>query len=161
MDSKRNPVSEKMRGFSLRVLRKGDIARVPGRGCARVSLMILAALFMAAGGAVAGPPAPDGAAEIESLLSIVGESGCQFYRNGIWYTGTDAQAHLDQKYRYLRQSGAAGTAEEFITLVATKSSVSGEVYQIRCGSQPPVSSAQWLGAELKRLRAQPATRAKQ
>lgn len=162
MDSKRNPVSEKMRGFSFMGHRKSDIARVlDQRSAVMKSLVILAVLFMAAGSAGAGPPAPNGAGEVESLLSIIGTSGCQFYRNGTWYSGPDAQAHLRKKYNYLHERGMAGTAEEFITNVAAKSSVSGEVYQIRCGSQPPMPSAQWLRTELQRLRAQPGTRAKQ
>ena len=160
MDSKRNPVSGTMRGFSFMGHRKSGIARVLHRRCALMSLVILAVLFMAAGSACAGPPAPNGAAEVESLLSLIGTCGCQFYRNGTWYSGPDAQAHLKKKYNYLHEQGMAGTAEEFITNVAAKSSVSGELYQIQCGSQPPMPSAQWLRIELQRLRAQPGTRAK-
>ncbi len=126
----------------------------------KLLLIVLVALFMTAGNTCAGSTAPDGTAEIESLLSFIGTCGCQFYRNGTWYPGPEAQAHLKQKYSYLHERGMAGTAEEFITNVATKSSVSGEPYQIRCGSQTPIPSAQWLRAELQRLRAQPGGPAK-
>ena len=36
-------------------------------------------------------------AEIESVLAALKSSGCQFNRNGTWYSGTDAQAHLTKK----------------------------------------------------------------
>ena len=125
------------------------------------SLIILVALFMVTGNVYADPPEPNAAVEIESLLSTIGTCGCQFYRNGIWYSGAEAQAHLKKKYSYLHEKGMAETAEEFIANAATKSSVSGETYQIRCGNQTSVPSAQWLRDELRRLRAQPGIRTQQ
>jgi len=122
---------------------------------------MLAALFVFMGSVYAGPSASNASVEIEGLLTRIGTSDCEFYRNGIWYTGAEAQAHLKKKYIYLHERGMAETAEEFIANAATKSSVSGETYQIRCGSQSPVPSAQWLRGELQRMRAQPGNRAPQ
>jgi len=122
------------------------------------SLIIITALFVFMGSAYKDASAQNAALEIEGLLSRIGTSDCQFYRNGIWYRGAEAQAHLKKKYTYLHERGLAETAEEFIANAATKSSVSGELYQIRCGSQGPVPSAQWLRDELQRLRAQTGTR---
>jgi hypothetical protein len=125
------------------------------------SLIILAALFVFMGSVYADPSASNACVEIEALLTRIGTSDCEFYRNGIWYTGAEAQTHLKKKYTYLHERGMAETAEEFIANAATKSSVSGETYQIRCGNQTPVPSAQWLSGELQRLRAQPETRTQQ
>jgi len=125
------------------------------------SLIILVALFVFMGSTYADSSALNAAAEIEGLLSRIGACECQFYRNGTWYTGAEAQAHLKKKYDYLHERGLAETAEEFIANAATKSSVSGEAYKIRCGSQNPVPSAQWLTEELQRLRTQPVTRTPQ
>jgi len=125
------------------------------------SLIIIMALFVFMGSAYTDASAQNAALEIEGLLSRIGTSDCQFYRNGIWYKGAEAQTHLKKKYTYLHERGLAETAEEFIANAATKSSISGEFYQIKCGSQSPVSSSQWLRGELQRMRAQPGNRAPQ
>ena len=45
----------------------------------------------------AGAPAPAAAqAEIAHLLSKVGSSGCEFFRNGSWYGAQQAQAFLPE-----------------------------------------------------------------
>ena len=41
--------------------------------------------------------------EIDHPLGSLGSSNCRFYRNGTWYTASDAQAHLTKKYEYLRK----------------------------------------------------------
>lgn len=125
------------------------------------SLIVIAALFVFMGSAYADSSALNAAVEIECLLSKIGTSECQFYRNGIWHNGAEAQAHLKKKYTYLHERALAETAEEFIANAATKSSVSGEPYQIRCGSRSPVPSAQWLRGELQRLRTKPDARTQQ
>lgn len=92
-------------------------------------------------------------AEVRRLLDFVGASGCQFQRNGEWHDAKAARAHLERKYDYLRQRRLAPSAEAFIERAATESSLSGKPYQARCGNARPIPSAQWLTAELKRLRA--------
>lgn len=97
--------------------------------------------------------APAARAEIDSLLSRLAASGCQFKRNGSWHTAVEAQAHLRRKLDYLAGKGAVSSAEQFIERAASTSSVSGRAYQVKCGSHPPVSSGTWLRAELQGLRA--------
>jgi len=90
--------------------------------------------------------------EITLLLDRIEASNCSFGRNGSWYPPAEARKHLQMKVDYMVKRNMLSSAEEFISKAATASSVSGEAYQIRCGTQAPVASATWLTAELKRLR---------
>ena len=90
--------------------------------------------------------------EIDHLLGALGSSNCRFYRNGKWYGASDAQAHLTQKYEYLRKKKLLGSAEDFITGAGTESSRSGQPYQVQCSKEEAVPSAVWLQAALRRLR---------
>jgi hypothetical protein len=90
--------------------------------------------------------------EINYLLGFIESSGCEFYRNGSWYDSNKAQAHLRYKYEMLAASGQINTAEDFIEKAATKSSLSGRPYQVRCGGGEVVTSNQWLRDELARYR---------
>jgi hypothetical protein len=83
-------------------------------------------------------------AEISYLLSTLGASGCEFYRNGSWYDSQTAKAHLQDKYARLLAGDRIRTAEDFIDLAATRSSLSGEAYAVRCGKEASVSSSSWL-----------------
>jgi hypothetical protein len=91
--------------------------------------------------------------EIDYLLQYVETSGCSFYRNGSWYDGSHAKAHLRTKYDYLAARKLIGSAEDFIDKAATKSSMSGKPYKIRCGSGEEVESGQWFHQVLVRYRA--------
>jgi len=91
-------------------------------------------------------------AEISKLLDRIESSNCSFGRNGDWYPPAEARKHLQMKLDYMVKRNMLGSTEEFISKAATASSVSGEAYQIRCGSQPAMASATWLTAELKRIR---------
>jgi hypothetical protein len=105
-------------------------------------------------GAASWPAAPSTAAraEIERLLAFVASSGCQFNRNNTWYPAPEASAHLAKKERYLEEHGQIATAEDFIAKAATKSSMTGKPYSVRCGSEPAIASDEWLMAELRRSR---------
>lgn len=100
--------------------------------------------------ALAGDPAPDPAAEkakIEFLLRAVGDSKVAFVRNGTQYDGPKAADHLRTKWE------AAGdkvkTAAQFIETCATKSSMSGETYEIVLSDKKTrVPCAEWLGTVL-------------
>ncbi|MEW6370360.1 MAG: DUF5329 domain-containing protein [Pseudomonadota bacterium] len=92
-------------------------------------------------------------AEVRQLLDFVAASGCQFQRNGEWHDAGAARSHLERKYAYLRERKLVPNAEAFIARAATQSSLSGKPYQARCGNAQTIPSAQWLNAELKRLRA--------
>ena len=103
--------------------------------------------------ALAGDLSPVAKGEIDHLLGYLERSGCEFNRNGTWYDGAKARAHLDEKYQYLLKKGMVSTAEDFIGRAASESSVSGKSYQVRCAGAAPVPSAVWLSSELTRYRA--------
>lgn len=92
-------------------------------------------------------------ADVEALLTRLQTSGCEFNRNGSWYAGAQARAHLLKKLDYLEGKDMVSTAEQFIERAASTSSMSGTPYLVRCAGQAPVASAVWLRAELQQLRA--------
>jgi hypothetical protein len=100
-------------------------------------------------------PAPGATQEIDHLLNFVLNSGCQFYRNGSWYDPRRGEAHLRDKYDYLVKHDEITATEDFIDKAASKSSLSGLAYQVKCGASEPIPSAQWLRQELIRYRAGP------
>jgi len=116
---------------------------------------ILAALLAGVGlvSSMAVLAAPDDTSqrEIAALLSFIAHSPCTFVRNGTDYGGAQAESHLEDKLHYLQQHGKIHSAEDFIRLAATESSLSGKPYLVRCqGKEQP--SASWLTDELQRLR---------
>jgi hypothetical protein len=115
--------------------------------------MATAAAMFSATHAVAEPVTASTQREVTQLLDFVAQSDCQFNRNGTWHDGRAARAHLQEKYDYLNHRGKIPNAESFIELAASKSSMSGKAYQVRCGNGPAMPSGSWLSNELKRLRA--------
>lgn len=88
--------------------------------------------------------------EIAHLIAFVHSTQCRYKRNGDKYNGAAAAAHIQKKYAYY---GAEVTsAEMFIELSATKSTMSGKYYLVYCPEQPAVKSADWLLQELLRYR---------
>lgn len=126
-------------------------------GDAKMKKLFLFATFLLllAGAVMAAPtpqPPPQTETEVAHLLDFVRDSPCQFNRNDTWHDGKDARQHLEMKYDALASRGMIGKAEDFIDRAASKSSFSGQKYQIRCADGKTVSSAQWLSDELKRYR---------
>jgi hypothetical protein len=114
-----------------------------------IALLMLLVSFC--GGAWAAPP--DAKAEIGHLLAYLQQSGCSFARNGTWYTAKRAGEHLEDKYRvWLKRDTGMPTAESFIDQVASRSSISGQPYLVRCGDTPPIESGTWFRRELERFR---------
>jgi Family of unknown function (DUF5329) len=113
-----------------------------------VALLALAASATA----LAAPTASPVRAEIDALLARLQASGCEFNRNGSWYSGTEARAHLLRKLEYLEGRGTVLNAEQFIDQAASSSSSSGTPYLVKCGNAKPVQSKQWLLAELDAVR---------
>jgi hypothetical protein len=107
----------------------------------RLAITAIALVLMAAAHAA---PTPAAKAEIEYLLSAVASSDCRFYRNGTWYDAKSAAAHLRGKYDTLAARGLIGDAADFIDQAATKSSMSGRDYAIKCEGIAEISSRQWL-----------------
>ena len=117
----------------------------------RAVLLLLGGLLTASVGAA---PLPASArAEVDALLSRLQASGCEFNRNGSWYSGADAKTHLLKKLDYLEGKDLVKTAEQFIERGASGSSMSGKPYLVRCAGKAPVESAKWLTAELQQVRA--------
>jgi uncharacterized protein DUF5329 len=96
------------------------------------------------------PPATE--AEINHLLGLMQNSGCEFFRNGTWYDAQRAAAHLRGKYAALAVNGQIETAEDFIDKAASSSSTSGQAYLIRCGGGAPTTTRQWFSTALARYR---------
>lgn len=88
--------------------------------------------------------------EIAHLLEYVKTTECKYIRNGTSHNGTEAVSHIQKKYDYFKND--IGSAEDFIRLSATKSTMSGSKYYIRCAGLPKVESGKWLLKELDRYR---------
>ena len=117
-------------------------------------LFVIATVLSSLSGACGAAPLPQPQTETEvtHLLEFVQTSPCQFNRNDTWHNGKDARLHLEMKYDSLASRGAISKAEDFIDKAASKSSLSGRNYQIRCQDGKIISSAQWLSEELRRYR---------
>jgi hypothetical protein len=100
----------------------------------------------------AAPTSPPVRAEIDALLSRLEASGCQFNRNGSWYSAQEAKDHLLRKLEYIEGRTTIQSTEHFIELAASKSSTSGKAYQVKCGGESPVESRQWLTRQLASIR---------
>jgi hypothetical protein len=136
------------------------MARVSGlrRSAGRAVLSALAwlaaciAVSMAAPAKAVDDVAQREAHEISALIEALGNSGCQFWRNGSWHDGVDARDHLRRKYEWARKRHLAGSAEAFIERAASRSSLSGKPYRVRCPGRPEVESQRWFHEVLRRIR---------
>ena len=88
--------------------------------------------------------------EIAHLLEYVKTTECKYIRNGDSHNGTEAASHIKKKYNYYTED--ISSAEDFIRLSATKSTMSGSKYYIKCPGSPEVASGQWLLKELDNYR---------
>lgn len=110
-----------------------------------ILLLISSSLALAA-------PATSTQPEISYLFSQLTSSGCEFNRNGTWYSAAEASAHLNKKYEYLKQKNLIASTEDFIENAARKSSMSGEPYFVKCKDAPSVESAKWFKDALGKFR---------
>ena len=90
--------------------------------------------------------------EINHLFTFIKNSDCQFNRNGTWHPAKGAADHIEKKYNYFMKKGEITSAEAFINLSASESSMSGKKYKVKCGSSPEIASSSWLKTELKKYR---------
>jgi ATP-dependent DNA helicase Rep len=88
--------------------------------------------------------------EVRHLIEYLATSNCEMVRNGKSYSGEKGADHVQRKYDYFRDD--ISSTEEFIELSATKSTISGRKYEVRCPGQPPKASADWLSRELQDYR---------
>jgi hypothetical protein len=87
--------------------------------------------------------------EINKLLNTIEQSGCIFIRNGTEHTAAEARDHIQKKYKYVRSH--VMTAEDFIRLAATESSITGKPYRTRCNGHE-MFTKEWLTKKLDALR---------
>jgi hypothetical protein len=88
--------------------------------------------------------------EIEHLIYFIKNTSCQINRNGQYYDGEKAVAHIQKKYHYFRDK--INTTEQFVAYSATKSTMSRKYYMVKCGNQQPEKTKDWLLNELKKYR---------
>lgn len=89
--------------------------------------------------------------EIDNLIRCLGDlNEASFIRNGVEYSVEDAIDHLNGK---LSAAGTSiKTAEDFIEVIASKSSSSGKSYQIRLQDGTVVTTQEWFTERLKEIR---------
>ena len=109
----------------------------------KVLLGSLVLVFTLGSPAHAAPPAL-AADEIAYLFGYLARSGCEFERNGRWYDAAAAKAHLQRKYELPSGHSQIVTAEDFIERVASKSSLSGLAYEVRCNGSEARPLDGWL-----------------
>jgi len=90
--------------------------------------------------------------EVQHLISFVRNTSCQIDRNWTNHNGLEAIAHIQQKYAYYKDD--ISTTEQFIEYSASKSTMTGMDYLVKCADQSPVKTRGWLLQELQRYRAQ-------
>jgi hypothetical protein len=127
-------------------------------GMRRIAVSVLTMRFLlslifcvvAVAGVHAHATPPSEAQRIDYLIRAVEQlSDAKFVRNGSAY---DAQAAADHLRLKLRQSGGrCHTADDFIGLCGSRSSVSGQPYQIRFADGTLLTSEAFLRAKLKEL----------
>ena len=88
--------------------------------------------------------------EIDHLLQFVEHTDCKYERNGKSHAGPEAVEHIKNKYRYFKND--IDSAETFVELSATKSTMSGKYYLVHCPGRPTVKSQTWLLEELNNYR---------
>jgi hypothetical protein len=87
--------------------------------------------------------------KIEYLIAFIAKQDGVFIRNGSEYTPAQAAEHLRMKWK--KAGKAITTAEEFITELASNSSMSGKPYQIKFKSGKSSNLAPLLRLQLKKL----------
>jgi hypothetical protein len=115
-----------------------------------LALMVMVAMHTMPAARASAPSVAE--VEINHLLELIKQSGCEFFRNGSWYDAQRAQAHLRAKYDALVARNQIKTAEDFVEKAASNSSMSGQAYQIRCSGSAAMPTSQWFSAALAQYR---------
>jgi len=89
---------------------------------------------------------PEQKPEVEHLLEFVRQSDCLMIRNGNEHEGEEAASHIQKKYDYFADD--ITTTEAFIEYSATKSTISGKYYTVKCPDGKEMRSQDWLLNEL-------------
>ena len=112
---------------------------------------ILAAIFtLLLTAALAVALDPQTKAEIDELINYVQMSGVRFIRNGSEYSGSEGAQHLRDKLA--RAGDRVKTTDDFITGIASKSSLSGKPYLVKFPDGHTKPTGEWLRAHLAEMR---------
>jgi len=102
---------------------------------------------------VAAAPAQE-QSRIEKLIRYVeSQKTLKFVRNGTEYTAEDAGKFLRGKLEAM--GGEVTTARQFIKRIASRSSMSGQPYQVRLAGGQTMLAEKFLEDELQRIERQP------
>ncbi|MBK8398812.1 MAG: DUF5329 family protein [Leptospiraceae bacterium] len=77
------------------------------------------------------------------------EANIRFIRNGEEFSGKEAREHMQKKWNYAKDK--IKTVDDFIDLIASKSSLTGNKYYVKLADGKKIESAQWLRETLKKL----------
>ncbi|OYU95696.1 MAG: hypothetical protein CFE21_11195 [Bacteroidetes bacterium B1(2017)] len=89
--------------------------------------------------------------KINQLIVFIEKSDAKFVRNGTEYSAVDAAKHLRMKRE--KAGTKIKTAKEFIDNIASKSSMSGEPYQMKFKNGSVINVRDMLYHELKKIEA--------
>lgn len=89
-------------------------------------------------------------AKIDYLIELVRQSPYTFIRNGVTHSGPRSATHLLWKYH--RQVSKVDSAQKFIDEIATRSSLSGELYLVKLDGQKTYPLRDLLYNEFNRLK---------
>ncbi|UCE89837.1 MAG: DUF5329 family protein [Pseudomonadota bacterium] len=112
------------------------------------SVLLIAAVLLSS--AVFAEVSSESKMEIDHLVSFVENTPCKINRNGKYHDGSEAISHIQKKYEYFKDR--INTAEQFIEYSATKSTMSGKYYLVKCGDSQPFKTREWLLKELENYR---------
>jgi hypothetical protein len=93
---------------------------------------------------------PQAKAEIDELITYVQSAGVRFIRNGSEYSGVEAAQHLRSKLAVA--ADRVKTADDFITGIASKSSLTGQLYLVKFPDGHTQPCGEWLRAHLVQRR---------
>jgi hypothetical protein len=93
---------------------------------------------------------PQTQAEIDELISFVQTSDVRFIRNGQEYSAAEGADHLRQKLA--RAGDRVKTTDDFITGIASQSSISGQPYLVKFADGHTQPAGDWLRAHLAEAR---------
>jgi hypothetical protein len=87
--------------------------------------------------------------KIDYLLETLENSNLIFIRNGDEYSSKEARAHMQKKLEYA--GNRITNVDQFITYLATKSSISGKPYYVKYPDGKKVESSIWMRELLNNL----------
>ena len=93
---------------------------------------------------------PKAKAEIDHLISFVQTAQVRFIRNGQEYSAAEGADHLRDKLA--RAGDRVKTAEDFITGIASQSSLSGKLYMVKFADGRTRPTGEWLREHLDEKR---------